>query len=204
MSLEFEWDPAKAEKNSRDHGVTFEEAATAFSDPLARIFDDPEHSSDESREIIVGYSERQRLLLVCFTERSPKIRSSVLARQPEASNSAMSKTSRKPRKDRPESRCHARLSGGRRLRKRHITAKQEIGWSETSAASSVLAFSLARVTTGNLSRVTDVAASQPLLAACRQSTSGSRFPACSAGAGRNGRRAWRSSASRRSYVGIGN
>jgi len=74
MSLEFEWDPAKAEKNSRDHGVTFEEAATAFSDPLARIFDDPEHSSDEPREIIVGYSERQRLLLVSFTERSPKIR----------------------------------------------------------------------------------------------------------------------------------
>jgi len=74
MSLEFEWDPAKPEKNSRDHGVTFEEAATAFSDPLARIFDDPEHSSDEPREIIVGYSERQRLLLVSFTERSPKIR----------------------------------------------------------------------------------------------------------------------------------
>ena len=74
MSLEFEWDPAKAEKNSRDHGVTFEEAATAFSDPLARIFDDPEHSSDEPREIIVGYSERQRLLLVSFTEQSPKIR----------------------------------------------------------------------------------------------------------------------------------
>ena len=74
MSLEFEWDPAKAEKNSREHGVTFEEAATAFGDPLARIFDDPEHSSDEPREIIVGYSERRRLLLVSFTERSPKIR----------------------------------------------------------------------------------------------------------------------------------
>jgi uncharacterized DUF497 family protein len=74
MSLEFEWDPAKAEKNSREHGVTFEEAATVFADPLARIFDDPEHSSDEPREIIVGYSERQRLLLVSFTERAPKIR----------------------------------------------------------------------------------------------------------------------------------
>jgi uncharacterized DUF497 family protein len=74
MSLEFEWDPAKAEENSRKHGVTFEEAATAFSDPLARIFDDPEHSSEEPREIIVGYSERQRLLLVSFTERPPKVR----------------------------------------------------------------------------------------------------------------------------------
>ena len=74
MSLEFEWDPAKAEANSREHGVTFEEAATAFGDPLARIFDDPEHSSDEPREIIVGYSESQRLLLVSFTERPHKIR----------------------------------------------------------------------------------------------------------------------------------
>ena len=74
MSLEFEWDPAKAQENSRNHGVTFEEAATVFGDPLARIFDDPEHSADEPREIIVGYSQRQRLLLVSFTERSPKIR----------------------------------------------------------------------------------------------------------------------------------
>ncbi len=74
MSLEFEWDPTKAEENRRKHGVTFEEAATVFGDPLARIFDDPEHSSDEPREIIVGYSERQRLLLVSFTERPPKVR----------------------------------------------------------------------------------------------------------------------------------
>ena len=74
MSLEFEWDPAKAEENSRKHGVTFEEAASVFGDPLARIFDDPDHSSDEPREIIVGYSDRQRLLLVAFTERAPRVR----------------------------------------------------------------------------------------------------------------------------------
>ena len=74
MSLEFEWDPAKAAENQRTHGVTFEEAATVFGDPLARIFDDPEHSSDEPREIIVGYSDKQRLLLVSFTERATKIR----------------------------------------------------------------------------------------------------------------------------------
>lgn len=74
MSIEFEWDPAKAEENSRKHGVTFEEASTVFADSLARIFDDPEHSADESREIIVGYSEQQRLLLVSFTERAPKVR----------------------------------------------------------------------------------------------------------------------------------
>jgi len=74
MSLEFEWDPAKASENGRKHGVTFEEAATVFGDPMARIFDDPEHSSDEPREIIVGYSEQERLLLVAFTERPPRVR----------------------------------------------------------------------------------------------------------------------------------
>ena len=74
MNLEFEWDPAKAEENIRKHGVTFEEAATVFGDPLARIFEDPDHSSDEPREIIVGYSEKRRLLLVAFTERAPRVR----------------------------------------------------------------------------------------------------------------------------------
>jgi hypothetical protein len=48
MSVEFEWDLAKAEENKRQHGVTFEEAATVFGDPFARIFDDPEHSSDDA------------------------------------------------------------------------------------------------------------------------------------------------------------
>ena len=54
MSLEFEWDREKAEENNRKHGVTVVEATTVFGDPLARIFDDPEHSSHEPREIIVG------------------------------------------------------------------------------------------------------------------------------------------------------
>jgi hypothetical protein len=56
------------------------------------------------------------------------------------------------------------------------SAQQEIGWSEAFAASSVPAFEWSRVTTGNSSRVTDVAASQRLLAARRQGASGSRFP----------------------------
>jgi uncharacterized protein len=54
--------------------VTFEEAATAFSDPLAAIFPDPDHSDDEVRELLVGYSERDRLLIVSFTERAPNVR----------------------------------------------------------------------------------------------------------------------------------
>lgn len=74
MDLEFEWDAAKAEANLRKHGVAFVEAITVFFDPLARIFDDPDHSVDERREIIVGYSTKPRLLLVGFTERAGKVR----------------------------------------------------------------------------------------------------------------------------------
>jgi uncharacterized protein len=72
--MEFEWDDAKAEANFHKHGVSFAEAATAFADPLAAIFPDPDHSDDEVREILVGYSERGRLLIVSFTERTPNLR----------------------------------------------------------------------------------------------------------------------------------
>jgi uncharacterized protein len=51
-----------------------EQAMSVFIDPLARIFDDPDHSVVESREIIIGLSQKQRLLVVCFTERSDEIR----------------------------------------------------------------------------------------------------------------------------------
>ena len=74
MATQFTWDPAKAAANVRKHAVSFEEALTVFSDPLARIHDDPLHSARESREIIVGHSTNGRLLLVSFTERSGVIR----------------------------------------------------------------------------------------------------------------------------------
>lgn len=74
MSFDFEWDPAKAAENLKKHRGAFEEALTMFADPLARIFDDPDHSLDEKREIIIGHSTPQRLSLVSFTERRPKIR----------------------------------------------------------------------------------------------------------------------------------
>ena len=74
MSLRFEWDATKAESNAEKHGVGFEEALSVFADPLARIFDDPDHSKVEQREIIVGHSLKQRLLVVCYTERAGKIR----------------------------------------------------------------------------------------------------------------------------------
>ncbi|HUQ32543.1 MAG TPA: BrnT family toxin [Pyrinomonadaceae bacterium] len=68
--MEFEWDKAKAAANFRKHNVSFGEASTVFSDPLARIFDDEEHSAVERREILIGHSIINRLLLVCFTESS--------------------------------------------------------------------------------------------------------------------------------------
>lgn len=74
MSFEFEWDDAKARANLKKHGVPFAEALTVFVDPLARIFDDPDHSETELREIIVGYSTKPRLLVVGFTERSGRVR----------------------------------------------------------------------------------------------------------------------------------
>ena len=71
---EFEWDPRKAGSNLKKHGISFAEALTVFSDPAARIFDDLDHSVDERREIIIGYSRRPRLLVVGFTERAGRVR----------------------------------------------------------------------------------------------------------------------------------
>lgn len=72
--MDFEWDEGKADSNVLKHGVEFEEASTVFADPLAAIFDDERHSEDERREIIVGYSQSYRLLLVSFTERGGAVR----------------------------------------------------------------------------------------------------------------------------------
>lgn len=65
----FEWDDAKAGANLRKHGVSFEEAASVFSEWGAPVNGDVEHSSGEDRFIIVGTSERNRLLIVAFTYR---------------------------------------------------------------------------------------------------------------------------------------
>ncbi len=66
--MRFEWDERKAASNLKKHKVHFDEASTVFDDPLAYIFDDEDHSIDEQREIIIGYSILNRFLLVCFTE----------------------------------------------------------------------------------------------------------------------------------------
>ena len=64
MAFRFSWDPAKAASNHRRHWVTFEEATTTFGDPLSITVPDPEHSVDELRFVLVGLSDRQRLLVV--------------------------------------------------------------------------------------------------------------------------------------------
>ncbi len=71
--IEFEWSDDKAEANLQKHDVTFEEAETAFDDPHAYIFDDEEHWEDEPRELLIGYSKRNRLLFISFVQRAPNL-----------------------------------------------------------------------------------------------------------------------------------
>lgn len=72
--MDFEWSHAKAAINRRKHGVTFEEAATIFGDPLALTFPDPDHSTGEERWLTFGTSARQRLLVVSHAERHDRLR----------------------------------------------------------------------------------------------------------------------------------
>ena len=71
---EFEWNEIKAQANVRRHGVSFEEAATVFSDPLAILLPDPDHSQGEERFLVLGMSSRQRVLVVSHSERPPRTR----------------------------------------------------------------------------------------------------------------------------------
>ena len=72
--MDFDWDSDKAAENVAKHGVTFEEAASIFSDPLAITFPDPDHSRDEERILTFGMSNQERLLVVISTERSDTLR----------------------------------------------------------------------------------------------------------------------------------
>ena len=67
--LAFEWDPAKNRANRRKHGVSFEEARTVFFDEGALVASDPDHSEEEDRFLIIGFSIDARMLLVCFCDR---------------------------------------------------------------------------------------------------------------------------------------
>jgi uncharacterized DUF497 family protein len=74
MALTFEWDRRKARQNLKKHGVSFDEAATVFGDPLSSVIADSLHSAEENRFAIVGESQRRRLLVVVFTDRNDRIR----------------------------------------------------------------------------------------------------------------------------------
>src|ERR1700733_1215519 len=74
--LRFEWDEKKNRSNRRKHGVWFEEAQSAFRDPNSPFFDDPEHSDDEDRFILIGVSStgRPRVAVHCYKKSDSVIR----------------------------------------------------------------------------------------------------------------------------------
>lgn len=67
--MEFEWDPEKAARNEAKHDVSFPEAATAFGDPLAITYGDPDHSDEEDRFVTFGHSTEGRLIVVAHSDR---------------------------------------------------------------------------------------------------------------------------------------
>ena len=72
--MKFDWDDRKELANRRKHGVSFQEAATIFGDPLTATIPDPDHSYDESRFLTIGYSSNSRLLVVSHTEEGDNFR----------------------------------------------------------------------------------------------------------------------------------
>ena len=75
-NIEFAWDRRKARSNLARHGISFEEAQTVFLDENARLIDDPDHSDEEERFLLLGYSFRARCLMVshCCRRGEPVIR----------------------------------------------------------------------------------------------------------------------------------
>lgn len=74
MGFIFQWDKRKARRNLREHKVSFEEASTVFGDVLSRTIEDPLHSDEEDRYVIIGQSAHGRLLVVVHTIRGDNIR----------------------------------------------------------------------------------------------------------------------------------
>lgn len=70
----FEWNPQKAKINFEKHGITFDEASTVFKDTLSLTIEDPLHSYDEERLVLIGMSYKNRLLVVVHAERKESIR----------------------------------------------------------------------------------------------------------------------------------
>ena len=67
--IQFEWDEMKNALNKNKHGISFEEAASVFADPDALIIPDPDHSIEEDRFLILGFSLKLKLMVVCHCYR---------------------------------------------------------------------------------------------------------------------------------------
>ena len=74
MGLRFSWDPRKAIRNERKHGISFREATTAFADPLSITIEDPDHSEREHRYLLIGITALDHLVVVAHSERGNEIR----------------------------------------------------------------------------------------------------------------------------------
>ncbi|PZD74024.1 hypothetical protein C1752_01566 [Acaryochloris thomasi RCC1774] len=72
--MQFEWDPQKAIINFQKHGVSFREASTVFQDTLSMTYPDQDHSTGESRYVMIGLSRYGQLLVIAHTERANRIR----------------------------------------------------------------------------------------------------------------------------------
>ena len=70
MGSIFDWDPVKMEANKKKHGIDFYEAITIFNDMNHHVYEDEEHSDDEDRFIVIGYSEKNRILMACHCYRN--------------------------------------------------------------------------------------------------------------------------------------
>ena len=72
--MDFEWSIQKADSNSKKHNISFEEASTVFGDVLSVTFPDPEHSVQEDRYLMIGLSDKSKVLVVSHTYRNESIR----------------------------------------------------------------------------------------------------------------------------------
>ena len=80
-SLRFEWDARKATANLKKHGISFEEAKSVFFDERAKLIDDPDHSEDEDRFILLGLSHSLRIVVVCHCYRDENVIRIISARK---------------------------------------------------------------------------------------------------------------------------
>jgi len=72
--MEFEWNSKKARSNFNKHGISFDEASTVFEDTLATVYEDPDHSVEERRFLMIGLSSKGQLLHIAFADRGERIR----------------------------------------------------------------------------------------------------------------------------------